>query len=241
MAAMLEVRNLTIRYGGVVAVDDATFAVERNEVLGVIGPNGAGKTTTFNAIAGAVRPTKGSVHFEGQRIDRLKPHARARRGVARTFQTVRLFKSMTVEENVLIAASSVARLPEARRRTTETLERLGLADLADRSIGGLPLAHQKRAEIARGLATNPALLLLDEMMSGLNLKETGELVGTVRGLVDEGLTLLVVEHVLRVINEIADRVVVFDHGRLIATGTPRAVMSDDRVIEAYVGRRHAHD
>lgn len=239
MAALLEVKNLTIRFGGVVAVEDATFSVERNEVLGVIGPNGAGKTTTFNAIAGAVRPTHGSVFFEGRRIDRLKPHARARLGVARTFQTVRLFKSMTVEENVLIAASSVCRLPAARRRTAETLERLGLADLAGRSIGGLPLAYQKRAEIARGLATGPALLLLDEMMSGLNPKETGELVATVRTLVDEGLTLLVVEHVLRVINEMADRVVVFDHGKLIALGTPRDVMNDDRVVEAYVGRRRA--
>jgi len=239
---VLEVTSLTIRYGGVTAVGDATFSVERGEVLGVIGPNGAGKTTTFNAIAGAVRPTSGQVHFDGQRIDQLKPSVRARLGVARTFQTIRLFKSMTVAENVLVAASSVmSSLPEARSRVAEILEKFSLSELANHQVAALPLASQKRIEIARALAIQPTILLLDEMMSGLNPAETSDLVDTVRALVKEGLTLLVVEHVLRVINELADRVVVFDHGKLIAQGVPEAVMQDELVIEAYLGRRHAKD
>lgn len=239
---VLEVASLTIRYGGVVAVDDVSFSVERGEVLGVIGPNGAGKTTTFNAIAGAVRPTSGQVHFNGQRIDQLKPSARARLGIARTFQTVRLFKSMTVAENVLVAASSVmSSLSEARSGVAEILDKLSLSELADHQVGALPLASQKRIEIARALAIQPTILLLDEMMSGLNPAETSDLVDTVRALVKNGLTLLVVEHVLRVINELADRVVVFDHGKLIAQGDPETVMQNDLVIEAYIGRRHAKD
>ncbi|TAM74569.1 ABC transporter ATP-binding protein [bacterium] len=235
----LSVENLTICFGGLVAVDAVSFGVAKGELVGIIGPNGAGKSTTFNAIAGVAAPTSGTIHFDGQRIDRLPPEQVSRRGIARTFQLVRLFRSMSVLENVMVGATSSSHsLQAARRRAVETLEMLGLGPRTHNRISTIPLADQKRTEIARALASEPAILLLDEMMSGLNPQETDEIIALIRTLNQAGLTIVIIEHVLRVVMSLPQRIIVLDHGRLIAEGSPQVVMHDPLVIEAYIGRKH---
>lgn len=236
---LLEVDGLTIRFGGLTAVDDASFTVKEGELLGVIGPNGAGKTTMFNAIAGVVRPTGGRILFRQERIDGRRPDQIARLGVGRTFQKVRLFPSMTVLENVVVAGSTRHRsIERARQSALETIELIGLGERAHRKVREIPLADRKRTEIARALATDPKMLLLDEMMSGLNPTETDKIVALVRRLNADGLTVIVIEHVLRVITELSHRILVLDNGRLISEGAPKEVTEDPLVIEAYLGRRH---
>jgi branched-chain amino acid transport system ATP-binding protein len=239
---LLEVDGLTIRFGGLTAVDDANFTVKEGELLGVIGPNGAGKTTTFNAIAGVVQPTEGQILFRQERIDGRRPDQIARLGVGRTFQKVRLFPSMTVLENVVVAGSTVHRsVKRARQSALETIELIGLGERTHQKVREVPLADRKRTEIARALATDPKMLLLDEMMSGLNPAETDKIVGLVRRLNADGLTVIVIEHVLRVITDLSHRILVFENGRLISEGAPKEVMEDPLVIEAYLGRRHGAD
>lgn len=234
---LLRVQDLTVRFGGLTAVNEVSFDVGEGELLGIIGPNGAGKTTTFNAIAGACRPTSGTIRIGNARVSGRPPEAVARLGIARTFQSVRLFRSMTVAENIALSAVVVSRsMSAARKRATEVAELLGLDALRDKKVDSLPLADQKRVEIARALALTPKILLLDEMMSGLNPEETRELIGVIRQLNERGLTIIVIEHVIRVINELSHRVLVLDHGVLIAQGEPAQVMSDSRVVEAYLGR-----
>ncbi|MBO0731595.1 MAG: ABC transporter ATP-binding protein [Acidimicrobiaceae bacterium] len=235
-AGFLEVRGLTVRFGGVVAVRDVDLDVREGELLGIIGPNGAGKTTLFNVIAGAIRPTKGIVSLGGERLSGKRPAERARAGVGRTFQTVRLFKTMTVEENVRLAAAVNTRSgAEARRRVDHTLGLLDLDFCRDRVPGELTLAEQKRVEIARALSMGPRLLLLDEMMNGLTAEETDNLMEIVSGLHRGGLTVVLIEHVLRVVTSLCSRVFVLNYGRAIADGAPEEVMRMDAVREAYLG------
>jgi branched-chain amino acid transport system ATP-binding protein len=237
---LLRVDNMTVRFGGLVAVNDVSFAVDEGELLGIIGPNGAGKTTSFNAVAGAVRPTSGTIRIGDQLISGRPPERVARMGVARTFQSVRLFRAMTVAENVTLAASTVCpTMAAAARRAAEVAELLGMEALQAAEVDALPLADQKRVEIARALALAPRLLLLDEMMSGLTEQETRAIIGVIRKLNDGGLTIIVIEHVLRVIMELSHRILVLDHGVLIAQGPPREVMADPHVVEAYIGRQAA--
>jgi branched-chain amino acid transport system ATP-binding protein len=229
-------RGLTKHFGDVVALDGVDLDVAAGHVHGVVGPNGAGKTTLFNVIAGTIRPTKGTVSLGGERLSGKRPAERARAGVGRTFQTVRLFRTMTVEENVRLAAAvNTSSGAEARRRVDHTLGVLALDSCRDRIPGELTLAEQKKVEIARALSMGPQLLLLDEMMNGLTVEETDNLMEIVNGLHRGGLTVVLIEHVLRVVTSLCSRVFVLNYGRAIADGKPEEVMRMDAVREAYLG------
>jgi branched-chain amino acid transport system ATP-binding protein len=228
---MLSVERVTRRFGGIVAVDDVSFDVAEGEVVGLIGPNGAGKTTVFNLITRLYRPDAGEIAFDGATLLKTPPHGIVRRGIARTFQNVELFGSMTVLEHVLVGRHARRGL-EAR----EILNYTGLAGLAHRRAADLPYGTQKRVELARALASGPRLLLLDEPAGGLDHEEVGELGSLIRLLqVNLELTILLVEHHMGLVMSVADRVHVLDFGRLIASGTPSEVQGDRSVIEAYLG------
>ena len=233
---LLEVKGLTKRFGGLVANEDVSFSLAAGEILGLIGPNGAGKTTLFNSLAGFFPPTHGTITFQGQPIAGLPPEAIAARGIARTFQIVRIFKSMTVVENVMVGAMlREKKVAAAERIARDTLRFAGLDPRADEPAARLTVAEQKRLEMARALATDPKLLLLDEVMAGLTQSEVAEAVSLVRRIRSRGVSCVIVEHVMEGIMPLADRILVLENGKVIAHGPPAAIAADPAVITAYLG------
>ncbi len=253
--AMLETKKLHRFFGGLHAVNDVSITVSQGTIKGVIGPNGAGKTTLFNLIAGTVTPHDGDVIFRGKKITALKPHAVASRGIARTFQTTKLFAHMTVLENVMVGRhsrtkcgfiSGMLNLPrtwhedkQIKAKSLEILKDLGLSEHAFEKASNLPFGRQRLVEFARALAMEPQLLLLDEPAAGLNIYETKELARLIKWIRDRGVTCLVVEHDMSLVMAICDEIVVLDQGRKIAEGPPRAVQRNPEVIRIYLGDNDA--
>lgn len=245
---VLEGRGLTRRFGGLVAVDRVDIQVHQGEILGLFGPNGAGKTTLFNLLAGAILPSEGHVYLEGREVTHLPAHRRAQLGLARTFQIVQPFRSLTALENVLVALArdSYRRLlplgklgtPERRAKAMALLEQVGIADFANRNVSQVPLGVLKRLEVARALALEPKVLLLDEPLAGLTFKEAEEVLAVVTALRGR-IAVVLVEHHVRLALPVCDRAMVLDRGAVIAEGGPEAVRSDPRVIQVYLGEEDA--
>ncbi|MBA7568239.1 Lipopolysaccharide export system ATP-binding protein LptB [subsurface metagenome] len=240
MSTILSVKQLRKEFGGVVAVDDNTFTVEKGIRLGIIGPNGAGKTTTFNMIAGSLKPSAGTIEFEGKKISGLKPHKISQRGIGRTFQKVRAFGELTVHEHVLTGALAhdlhFMPTPGQLEEVDHILELTRLEDSREVTVKNLTIASQRRIELATALATKPKLLLLDELMAGLTFVEIDETLDLLRLLNEKmGITLIVVEHVMKVIMELCQRIIVLNYGSLLAEGTPKEVANNKKVIDAYLG------
>lgn len=236
--SLLSVQGVSKRFGGLTANDDISFEVNEGEIVGLIGPNGAGKSTLFNCIAGYYPADSGRILFRGRSISGMPPERICREGIARTFQIVRIFRDMTVLQNVMVGAFLGAPLRrDAERAAVEVLARVGLSEKAGANAAGLTVAEQKRVQLARALATRPVLLLLDEGMAGLTPQETAEAVELIRSLRSDGLTMIVVEHVMEVVMPISNRVVVLDSGRKIAEGEPKEIVRNERVIKAYLGEK----
>lgn len=233
---MLEVRNLTKTFGGLKAVDGASLDVAEGAIVGLLGPNGAGKTTCFTMIAGFTRPDTGTVSFRGEDITGFEPHRICAKGMIRTFQIVQPFAGLTVQENIAVGAYLHHHdRAEAMKVAREVGRRLGMGSMLDRPASSLTIAGRKRLEVARALATGARLLLLDEVMAGLIPSEVTEIVGIIRQINDEGYTILLIEHVMQAVMSLAQTAYVLNHGKMIAHGTPRELVKDPAVIEAYLG------
>ncbi|HKW92135.1 MAG TPA: ABC transporter ATP-binding protein [Methylomirabilota bacterium] len=238
-APLLEVAGLSKRFGGLQAVRDLSLEMARGEVLGLIGPNGAGKTTAFNLVSGFLAPDAGQIRFDGRSVVGLKPHAICRLGLARTFQIVRPFPHLSVLDNVRVGAlARRPRMADARGQARAVIDRVGLGAKADQPAAGLTLPDRKRLELARALATEPTLLLLDEVMAGLNPTEIEAIVALVRRINAEGVSILLIEHNMRAVMSLSHRIAVLNFGEKIVEGEPAAVANHPRVIEAYLGEEY---
>jgi branched-chain amino acid transport system ATP-binding protein len=243
-AALLELKGVTKRFGGVAALNGVDISVTRGEILGMIGPNGAGKTTLLNCISGVYKPDAGEIRWQGKPIQGMRPHRVAKLGIGRTFQIVKPFGSMTVRENAAVgalfgSAESSLSVKQSFEQADRVLDLVGLRSKAGSPVTALTIPDRKRLEVARAVATQPKLLLLDEVMAGLNSVEVDEALEMVRSVHATGVTVVLIEHVMRVIVGVCTRAVVLDFGHVLAEGEPRVVLRDERVIQAYLGERYA--
>ena len=236
---ILDGEGVRKNFGGLAAVAGVDFCINQGEIVGLIGPNGAGKTTIFNLISGALNPSSGQIRFNGESITGLKPHQICKRGVARTFQSAKLFADMTVFDNVLLGslfgASTSMPVADAKREAMEALEFVGLSEKARLPAKDLGIAAQKRLEIARALATKPQVLLLDEVMAGLNPTEVAQAIELIKEIWNKGISVFMIEHVMKAVMGMANRIIVLHHGEKIAEGTPEAVAENRKVVEVYLG------
>jgi len=237
--ALLEVIDLVKSFGGLTAVKNVSFSVEGGKLVGLIGPNGSGKTTIFNLITGFLKPDSGSVNFNGEEITGLKPHDICERGIGRTFQIVRPLLNMTVLENIMVGAfKNAQKVQDAKRDALNILELVDMAKSKNKLAKSLTTADRKRLELAKALATKPRLLLLDEVMAGLNPTETAEMMALIKKINDTGLTILVVEHVMKAVMSLSHHMIALNYGMKIAEGPPEQIAKDEKVIEAYLGRSY---
>jgi branched-chain amino acid transport system ATP-binding protein len=236
---ILEGQGVTKYFGGLAAVSNVDFSVEQGEAFGLIGPNGAGKTTLFNLISAALTPKSGTIRFKGEDITGIKPYKICRKGVARTFQTVKIFPDLPVLQNVVLGAyfgnTTEMSSTDVVKKASETLEFVGLSAVAAIPARDLTLANQKRLEVARALATNPELMLLDEIMAGLNQTEVSQAMELVKKILEKGITVIMIEHVMKAIMNVCERIMVLHHGAKIAEGTPQEIANSETVIKVYLG------